>query len=147
MPSRDSNHVTVMRAFEAHHGCTVVDTSNLGDGIPDLLVGYGGQSAWVETKVAATPKGKQRPSTRCGTCKRTYPAHQKAKKGACAAFQRVYVAGKPGRVSTAQQRFDRWWTGCPIAVVHTEAEADALVGALRSLAHLCEGAILGEAPL
>jgi len=54
---RDRNQGEIVRAFEAM-GCTVFDSSAMGDGFPDLVVGVCGKSFLVEIK---TPKGKFTP--------------------------------------------------------------------------------------
>jgi len=50
----DANHVEIKRAFEKL-GCAVVDLSNVGGGVPDLLVAKSGNMVLVEVK---TPSGK-----------------------------------------------------------------------------------------
>lgn len=135
MPSRDGNHVTIKNAFEREFGVTVVDTSKLGDGVPDLLVGYYGETIWVETKIPPEPKGKRRPSTRCGTCGKTYPSHAKRKaSNACASFERVWILGRAGRLSPPQARWQAWWSGCPTSVVLTEADVTETLSRMRSVA-------------
>ena len=50
----DSNHQEVVAAFRKF-GCSVLDLSRLGDGCPDLCVGYGGISRLVEIKDGSKP--------------------------------------------------------------------------------------------
>lgn len=45
----DSNHAEVKAAF-LKLGCSVLDLSAVGQGCPDLLIGYGGLSICVEVK-------------------------------------------------------------------------------------------------
>ena len=54
----DSNHAAIVEAYEAH-GCTVLSLARMGDGCPDLLVGYRGRLALVEVKAA---RGRLRPA-------------------------------------------------------------------------------------
>lgn len=48
-PRKDKNHAQIVDALKAF-GATVADTSALGGGIPDLLVGYKGVNVWIEVK-------------------------------------------------------------------------------------------------
>ena len=48
---RDANHSIIVRQFETL-GAVVMDTSNLGDGFPDLVVCHRGQKHFVEIKTA-----------------------------------------------------------------------------------------------
>ena len=50
----DDNHKSVVRALKTI-GCSVQSMANIGNGCPDLLVGYHGQNFLVEVK---TLKGK-----------------------------------------------------------------------------------------
>lgn len=54
----DRNHAETVKVFRAM-GCEVVDTSRLGQGIPDLYVSRGIRYAWVEVK-----DGRKVPSAR-----------------------------------------------------------------------------------
>ena len=54
----DGNHREVVDEFR-RFGCSVLDMSRLGEGTPDLLIGYGGISLLVEVK-----DGKRPPSRR-----------------------------------------------------------------------------------
>jgi hypothetical protein len=49
---KDDNHDRVVRELR-QVGCTVMETHALGDGAPDLVVGYQGQTALVELKNGA----------------------------------------------------------------------------------------------
>lgn len=51
---QDENHKEVRKAFEAF-GCSVCDLSQLGRGVPDILVGFGGLCIAVEIKDSAKP--------------------------------------------------------------------------------------------
>ena len=51
----DDNHAEIIRALLAV-GATVVDTSAVGAGCPDLLVGYRGVNFLIEIKDGAKPK-------------------------------------------------------------------------------------------
>lgn len=46
---KDANHDTIAQAFK-DHGASVIDTHALGDGFPDIVVGYRGFTALVEVK-------------------------------------------------------------------------------------------------
>lgn len=46
---KDSNHDAVVAELRAH-GATVLETHALGNGLPDLIVGYRGVTALVELK-------------------------------------------------------------------------------------------------
>ena len=50
----DANHADIKAAF-LKLGCSVLDLSQLGEGCPDLLIGYGGLSICVEVKDGAKP--------------------------------------------------------------------------------------------
>ena len=54
----DGNHAEIREAFR-QLGCSVADTSRLGDGFPDLLVGYRRRNLLVEVK-----DGSKSPSRR-----------------------------------------------------------------------------------
>ena len=54
----DANHTAVMTALGGM-GCSVQSLANQGGGVPDLLVGYRGQTFLVEVK-----DGKKAPSRR-----------------------------------------------------------------------------------
>ena len=53
----DANHKEVVDEFR-RLGCSVLDMSRLGDGAPDLLIGYGGVSILVEVKDGLKPPSK-----------------------------------------------------------------------------------------
>ena len=50
----DANHAEIKAAFDKL-GCSVVDLSRMGEGCPDLAVGYGGLSMFVEIKDGTKP--------------------------------------------------------------------------------------------
>lgn len=47
----DGNHAEIVRALRAA-GITVVDLSAIGEGCPDLLIGFGGVNSLIEIKTA-----------------------------------------------------------------------------------------------
>lgn len=55
----DGNQKQITKELRAA-GCTVAILSNLGKGIPDILVGYGKRNYLVELKDPAQPKSKQK---------------------------------------------------------------------------------------
>lgn len=54
----DGNHREVVDEFR-RLGCSVLDMSRLGEGAPDLLIGYGGISLLVEVKDGSKPPSKR----------------------------------------------------------------------------------------
>jgi hypothetical protein len=56
---KDSNHAAIVAELR-QVGCTVMETHALGDGAPDLVVGYGGVTALVELKNGARYHQTQR---------------------------------------------------------------------------------------
>lgn len=55
---RDANHAEIATAFE-QLGCSVFDSSAMGDGMTDLICATAGQTFLVEIK---TPEGKLTPA-------------------------------------------------------------------------------------
>ena len=55
----DSNHQEVVETFRKL-GCSVLDLSRLGDGCPDLCVGYCGISRLCEVKDGKKPPSKRK---------------------------------------------------------------------------------------
>ena len=55
---RDGNHVEIVKDL-AKLGFEVVDTSRVGDGFPDLIVGYKGKTGLVEIKIKGQGLGKE----------------------------------------------------------------------------------------
>ena len=51
---KDSNHTEVVTAFR-DLGATVLDTAQLGNGAPDIIVGMSGQTVSIEIKDGAKP--------------------------------------------------------------------------------------------
>lgn len=51
---RDDNHVDVVNALR-QLGCTVQDLASVGDGCPDILVGFRGRNLCLEIKDGAKP--------------------------------------------------------------------------------------------
>lgn len=47
----DGNQAEIVDYFVSQ-GCSVLDTSALGGGAPDILVGFKGRNVWVEIKTA-----------------------------------------------------------------------------------------------
>ena len=56
----DGNQATIVEALREIPGCKVVVTSAVGQGFPDLLVGYRGFNFLVELKDPTKPKRDQR---------------------------------------------------------------------------------------
>ena len=54
----DGNQPEIVKAFRAL-GCTVAHTHRLGQGFPDICVGYGGLSMLIEIKDGSKPKSAQ----------------------------------------------------------------------------------------
>jgi len=65
MPSRrrthrkDANHNQIAKVFE-RAGCTVVDTSSMGGGFPDMIVARRGRTVVVEVKSRSKPSDDQK---------------------------------------------------------------------------------------
>lgn len=55
----DGNHRLIVRQLRSIPGCTVADTSALGNGFPDLVVGFQGRTILIEVK-----DGRLKPSAR-----------------------------------------------------------------------------------
>lgn len=55
----DANQAQIMRALRAI-GCKVKDTSRLGDGFPDLVVGYRGRLTLMEVKDGSKPPSERK---------------------------------------------------------------------------------------
>lgn len=53
----DVNHVAIKLAF-SHLGCSVADARLMGQGFPDLVIGYRGQNLLVEVKKPRGPRAK-----------------------------------------------------------------------------------------
>ena len=51
---QDANHKEVKAAFE-RAGCSVLDLSSLGRGVPDMVAALGGVAIFVEVKDGAKP--------------------------------------------------------------------------------------------
>jgi len=47
---RDSNHRSIVNLFRSFPGITVADTAALGNGFPDIVVGFGNKSHLIEIK-------------------------------------------------------------------------------------------------
>ena len=56
----DGNHRAVIDALRQIPGVSVADTSRLGQGFPDCVVGYRGMSYLLEIKDPAQPPSKRR---------------------------------------------------------------------------------------
>ena len=54
----DANHSVIVAAFRKL-GCSVLSLAPLGNGAPDLAVGYGGLTCLVEVKDGAKPPSAQ----------------------------------------------------------------------------------------
>lgn len=55
----DANQVEIVEYLQAH-GATVLSLADLGDGAPDLLVGYRRRDVLVEVKDGAKPPSRRR---------------------------------------------------------------------------------------
>lgn len=55
----DANQSKIIRALE-QIGCTVADTSAVGIGFPDIVVGFRGRSLLIEIKDGAKPPSKRK---------------------------------------------------------------------------------------
>ena len=95
---RDITHGPIVRALEGI-GATVVDLSTLGEGKPDLIVGYRGVDRMMEVK-------SERENVR--------------KDG--------YLRTDKGAVQENQAAFAASWRGAPVIVVRSVGEALAAVG-------------------
>jgi len=51
---RDDNHKDIVATFRACHA-SVLDTASLGNGAPDLMIAYNGQTVAVEIKDGTKP--------------------------------------------------------------------------------------------
>jgi len=47
----DDNHTDIVKAFRSVPGCLVKDTSRVGGGFPDIVVGFRGVNYLVEIKL------------------------------------------------------------------------------------------------
>jgi len=56
---KDNNHTDIVGTFRAC-GCSVLDTSQLGKGAPDLIIGYQGKSVLVEVKDGSKPPSQRK---------------------------------------------------------------------------------------
>ena len=54
----DANHGDVVKALR-QAGATVVSLASIGDGCPDLLVGYRAETLLIEVKDGSKPKSEQ----------------------------------------------------------------------------------------
>lgn len=57
-PRKDANHTDIVGTFRAC-GASVMDTASLGNGCPDIVIGYKGHSVLVEIKDGANPPSKR----------------------------------------------------------------------------------------
>lgn len=57
---RDDNHAEIRDALRDIPGVVVADTASLGDGFPDLVVGYRGVISLLEIKDGSKPPSKQK---------------------------------------------------------------------------------------
>ena len=84
----DDNQVEIVGVLRGH-GATVVSLANVGAGVPDLLIGYGGISYLAEVK-----DGRKAPSRRTLTEDQAY-------------FVETWQGGTIAIFSSAEQA-DRW---------------------------------------
>lgn len=57
-PKKDANHAVIVAALEAH-GVSVIDTSAMGGGFPDLICGFSGVTMLMEIKNPKTAYGRK----------------------------------------------------------------------------------------
>ena len=55
---KDANHSEIVDALKTH-GASVIDMSHVGQGFPDLIVGFSGQTLLMEIKNPKTAYGKR----------------------------------------------------------------------------------------
>ena len=55
---KDANHADVVTALR-DAGASVIDTSRMGSGFPDLIIGYAGKTMLMEIKNTQTSYGKR----------------------------------------------------------------------------------------
>ena len=55
----DANHAELVSEFEKH-GCSVLSLAGLGNGAPDICVGFGGLQLMCELKNSAQPPSKRK---------------------------------------------------------------------------------------
>lgn len=151
--SKDANHATIVRAFVRTVGeNNVVDLSNIGDGCPDLLIGYTGESTLIEVKrpaIRAVRSGLR--STKCGNCMHERKKHDsqgrcvtcKAHRDKfnnpddpsplCTKFVPDYgpLKAPGGVVSARQKKWHRTWQGCPIEIVEDEDDVEHVLDDMR----------------
>jgi hypothetical protein len=92
----DHHHAEIRDGLRDVPGCTVRDTSGVGEGFPDLVVGFRSRTILIEIK-----DGAKKPSAR--------------------------------KLTAAQQHFAANWSGSPIWVVQSLAQAlDVLMKEARA---------------
>lgn len=135
MGSKDENHETVAGWF-LERDASVEDTHTLGNGAPDMVVGYAGTERWIEVKREAREGGRTGlRSTRCGNCRHQWQKHMGvhpqrckggSKKAPCECPGFVPDVGEmkreSGRIQKRQAKWDREWRGHPVEKVETEAD-------------------------
>lgn len=55
---KDANHAEIVEALKGH-GAYVIDTSGMGQGFPDLILGYAGKTLLMEIKNPKTSYGRR----------------------------------------------------------------------------------------
>lgn len=55
---KDANHTAIVQNFR-DLGATVLDTAQLGNGAPDILIGYQGHNVAIEIKDGSKPPSKR----------------------------------------------------------------------------------------
>jgi len=122
MGSVDHSHETIAR-LARECGAGVVDLTRRGQrreaGKPDMIWGFAGVERLIEVKEegGAPARERQRYSTRCGLCGKTYRKHAPGSH----AFERQLVAApaRGGNVSRRQAKWHNAWPGHPVEVVRT----------------------------
>ncbi len=56
---KDKNHKGIVKSLRALPGVTVFDTASLGDGFPDIIVGYKGKNFLFEIKDGSKPPSQR----------------------------------------------------------------------------------------
>jgi len=148
--------MSISRAFE-RAGARVIDLSNIGGGVPDMIVGFAGRERLVEIKRPARRAGRGLRSTKCATCRHDRKFHLDRNSGAgeiCTKCMHVAHVPRPdapyvhafvpdygetkapgGVVSNRQRRWSRLWPGTEPAVVRDEADVERVLEEMEQTSH------------